>query len=78
MKVRNENYTNINLEEIFFKINKVIALINKVNTLIASTFATCNFIFSFCYVYILLGFCYFCYIIAQSKFRCYNKGYLSY
>ena len=45
MKVRNENYTNLNLEEILFKINKVIALINKANTLMASIFVTCILIF---------------------------------
>ena len=38
MKVPNENYTNLNLEEILFKINKVIVLINKVNTLMVSIF----------------------------------------
>ena len=43
MKVRNENYTNLNLEEILFKI--VVALINKVNTSKALIFVTCNFIF---------------------------------
>ena len=75
MKVRNENYTNLNLEEILFKI-KVVVLINKVNTLMASIFVTCNF-FLFCYIFILLDF-YFCYTIAQSKFRCYNRAYLSY
>ena len=38
MKVANENYTNLNLEEILFKINKVIVLVNKVNTLMVSIF----------------------------------------
>ena len=38
MKVPNENYTNLNLEEILFKINKVIVLVNKVNTLMVSIF----------------------------------------
>ena len=38
MKVPNENCTNLNLEEILFEINKVIVLINKVNTLMVSIF----------------------------------------
>ena len=42
------------------------------NTLIVSIF-----VLFYCYIYILLDFCYFCCIIAQWKFRCYNKVYLS-
>ena len=69
MKVWNQNYTNLNLEEILFKINSCCFI----DTLMVAIFITSNFIFLFCYIHILLEFCYFCYIIEQRKFRCYNK-----
>ena len=62
MKVWNKNYTHLNLQENLFKINKVIVVINKINTLMVSIF-----------VYLYFVRFLFSYIIAQSKFRFYNK-----
>ena len=72
MKVWNKNYTHLNLQENLFKINKVIVVINKVNTLMVSIFVICNFIF-FILLYLYFVRFLFSYIIAQSKFRSYNK-----